>query len=233
MFNLYMTDYLYLILVVPALILALFAQGYVKSTFNKYSKVLTAYTSNTLVENMLRKNEISDVTIVSGTGYLSDHYDIRRKIISLSEPVYDSKSVAALGVACHEAGHALQYKYGYFPIKLRSYILPVVNFASGSALPIALLGLLFSNILIKIGVILFASTVLFQVLLLPIEFNASKRAINELDISLSDEELKGVKKVLTAAALTYVASALVSVANFLRIVLILNRRNDRRNWLQL
>ena len=229
MFNLYMMDYLYLILVVPTLLLTLFAQGYVKSTFNKYSKVLTAYTSNTLVENMLKKNEIFDVAIVPGMGYLSDHYDTRKKIISLSEPVYDSKSIAALGVSCHEAGHALQYKYGYFPIKLRSYILPIVNFASGSALPIALLGLIFSNLLVKIGVILFASTVLFQVLLLPIEFDASKRAVEELDISLSDEELKGVKKVLTAAALTYVASALVSIANFLRIVLILNKRNNNRN----
>lgn len=228
MFNLYMMDYFYLILVVPALVLALLAQGYVKSTFNKYSEIKTAYTSNTLVENMLKKNEIYDVTVVSGTGYLSDHYDTRKKIISLSEPVYNSNSIASLGVACHEAGHALQYKYGYFPIKLRSYILPIVNFASGSALPIALLGLLFSNILVKTGVILFASTVLFQVLLLPIEFNASKRAVEELDISLNDEELKGVKKVLTAAALTYVASALVSVANFLRIVLILNNRNNKR-----
>ncbi len=228
MFNLYMTDYLYLILVVPALMLALFAQGYVKSTFNKYSKISTAYTSNTLVENMLKKNEIYDVSIVSGMGYLSDHYDTRKKIISLSEPVYNSKSIASLGVACHEAGHALQYKYGYFPIKLRSFIFPIVNFASGAALPIALLGLLFSNLLVKVGVILFASTVLFQVLLLPIEFDASKRAVKELDISLNDEELKGVKKVLTAAALTYVASALVSVANFLRIVLIMNNRNNKR-----
>lgn len=228
MFSLYMTDIYYLILVVPALILAFLAQTYVKSTFDKYSKISTDYISNDLVEKMLSKNDVNDVNIIQGTGYLSDHFDIRNKTISLSDPVYNNNSISALGVACHEAGHALQYKTGYKPVKIRSMILPVVNFASGMALPIALLGILFSNILLKVGVILFSLTVLFQVLLLPIEFNASKRAVEELDISLSDEELKGVKKVLTSAALTYVASTLVAVANFLRIVLILNNKNNRR-----
>ena len=166
MFNLYMGDYYYLLLVGPALLLALFAQSYVKSTFAKYSKIPTAYNSNKLVSDMLMKNDIDDVTIVPGTGYLSDHFNPRNKTISLSEPVYDSSSIAALGVACHEAGHALQYKVGYAPLKVRNIILPVVNFASGAALPIALLGLVFSNILIKVGVILFSATVLFQLLLL-------------------------------------------------------------------
>lgn len=228
MFNLYMGDYYYLLLVVPSLLLAFFAQSYVKSTFLKYSKVSTMYSANKLVENMLLKNDINDVSIVAGTGFLSDNFNPRTKTISLSESVYDNSSIAALGVACHEAGHALQYKVGYTPIKLRNMILPVVNFASGAALPIALLGILFSNILVKAGVILFSATVLFQLLLLPIEFNASARAVAELDLSLTDEELSGVKKVLRAAAFTYVASALVAVANFLRIVLILNNRTNRR-----
>lgn len=227
MTGLYLGDIYYLILVVPALICAFLAQGYVKSTFSKYSRVPTAFNSCELVNKMLSKNAVNDVTVVAGTGYLSDHFDPRNKIISLSQPVYDNNSIAALGVACHEAGHALQYKAGYLPLKIRSYILPVVNFASGAALPIALLGIVFSHLLVKVGVILFASTVLFQLLLLPIEFNASKRAVAELDISLNDYELSGVKKVLFAAALTYVASSLVAVANFLRIILIVNKRRRR------
>lgn len=227
MTNLYLGDIYYLVLVVPALICAFLAQGYVKSTFSKYSGVKTDYNSCQLVSNMLSKNAIHDVTIVAGIGYLSDHFDSRKKIISLSDPVYDKSSVAALGVACHEAGHALQYKESYLPLKIRNFILPIVSFASGAALPVALLGLVFSHFLLKVGVILFASTVVFQLLLLPIEFNASKRAVKELDISLNDAELNGVKKVLFAAALTYVASSLVAVANFLRIILILNQRRRK------
>ena len=227
MINLYLIDIFYLVLVLPTLILSFVAQWYVQSTFDKYSKLKTSFVSNSLVENMLAKNDITDVAILKGTGYLSDHFNSKAKTISLSEPVYENSSVAALGVACHEAGHALQYKDSYLPLRIRSYILPVVNFASGAALPIALIGLVFSELLLKVGVILFASTVIFQLLLLPIEFNASKRAINELDIALSDDEISGVKKVLTAAALTYVASTLVAVANFLRIVLLLNKRNKR------
>ena len=224
MTSLYLGDILYLILVVPALICAFLAQGYVKSAFLKYSAVLTGYNSCEIVKDMLLKNNICDVEIVEGTGFLSDHFDSKRKIISLSDSVYDKNSISALGVACHEAGHALQHKEGYLPLKIRSFILPIVNFASGAALPIAMLGIIFSHFLIKVGIILFASTVIFQLLLLPIEFDASKRAVKELDISLDDNEINGVKKVLTAAALTYVASSLVAVANFLRIILIVNKR---------
>ncbi|MBR4893513.1 MAG: zinc metallopeptidase [Clostridia bacterium] len=227
MYNLYMGDIYYLILVIPALIFALVAQSYVKSTFNKYSLIPTSFISNDIVEKMLHKNEIYDISIVSVSGYLSDHFNSSKKIISLSQPVYNNNSIAALGVACHEAGHALQYKAGYLPLKIRNYILPVVKFASGMALPLAIIGLMISDALAKAGVILFSVTVLFQLLLLPIEFNASKRAVNELDLNLSDEELKGVKKVLFSAALTYVASSLVAVANFLRILLIINGRNRR------
>lgn len=228
MIGLYGFDIFYLILVVPALICSFVAQWYVKSTFNKYSGVYTSYTANDLAGRMLKGSGIDDVDIVPVSGHLSDNFNPKTKKISLSEPVYDNSSVAALGVACHEAGHALQYHTGYFPIKIRAAVFPVISFASSAALPIALAGLLFSQLLVEIGIILFASTVIFQLLLLPIEFNASKRAVEALDVSLSDEELKGVKKVLTAAALTYVASALVAVANFLRILLILNGRNNRR-----
>ncbi len=228
MIGLYTLDIFYLVLVVPALICSFVAQWYVKSTFNKYSGVLTPYTSNELAGRMLSGSGINDVDIVPVPGHLSDNFNSKTKKISLSEQVYGKSSIAALGVACHEAGHALQYHSGYIPIKIRNSIFPVVSFASSAALPIALLGLLFSRLLVEIGIILFASTVIFQLLLLPIEFNASKRAVEALDVSLSEDELKGVKRVLAAAALTYVASALVAVANFLRILLILNRRNNRR-----
>lgn len=228
MIGLYTIDIFYLVLVVPALICAFAAQWYVKSTFNKYSGVLTSYTSNELAGRMLSGSGVRDVEIISTPGHLSDNFNPKNKKISLSEPVYGSSTVAALGVACHEAGHALQYHTGYFPIKIRTVIFPVVSFASSAALPIAILGLFFSQILVEIGIVLFASTVIFQLLLLPIEFDASKRAVNALSGILSEDEIRGVKKVLTAAALTYVASALVAVANFLRILLIFNGRNRRR-----
>lgn len=228
MIGLYALDIYYLILVVPALICAAVAQWYVKSTFNKYSAVGSRYSANYLAGRMLEERGVRDVEIVPISGHLSDNYNSKTKKISLSEPVYENESVAALGVACHEAGHALQYASGYMPIKIRGAIFPVVSFASMAALPIALLGLLFSSLLVEIGIILFSATVIFQLLLLPIEFNASKRAVEALSEILTEDELKGVKRVLTAAALTYVASALVAIANFLRIVLILNQRNNRR-----
>ena len=227
MFSFYPTDVYYLILVVPALVLAMFAQSFVKATFDRYSKIPTRFISNDLVNKMLFKNDITDITIISNPGHLSDHYNSKKKIIALSQPVYNNNSVAALGVSCHEAGHALQYKEGYTPLKIRNFILPVVSFASNVAMPLALIGFLIAPWLVEVGVMLFAVTVLFQLLLLPIEFDASKRAVKELDDNLNDEELKGVKKVLFAAALTYLASSLVAVANLLRLILIVNGRNRR------
>ena len=226
----YGIDSTYLILVLPAIILSLWAQTKVNSTFAKYSKVLSrrGLTGKEVAEKILKANGIYDVTVEHINGNLSDHFDPRSKVIRLSDSVYDKTSVAALGVAAHETGHAIQHSTGYLPIKLRNSILPVAQIGSTAAVPLVILGLLFSSTLVDFGIILFCAVVAFQIVTLPVEFNASNRAIKTLDnmAILDEDELSGSKKVLSAAAMTYVASAAVALANLLRLLSISGRRRD-------
>lgn len=223
------------ILVLPAIILAVIAQGKVSSTFNKYSRVPSriGMTGAEAARRIMEQNGIYDVSIERVAGNLTDHYDPSKKVLRLSDNVYSSSSIAAIGVAAHETGHAIQHARGYAPLSLRSIMVPVVNFGSRLFLPIILLGLLFSfssamgNSLITLGIILFGLTVLFTLVTLPVEFNASKRAIACLTESriLYDDEVDGAKKVLSAAAMTYVASAAMAIAQFLRLLVLFGGRN--------
>ncbi len=227
----YLSNYYYLILVLPMIILSLIASAKVKSSFNKYSKVLSQrrLTGAQAAFEVLRYYGINNVRIERVNGNLTDHFDPRTNVIRLSDNVYNSTSVAAIGVACHEAGHAAQYAQSYVPIKVRNTVLPLANLGSKLGIPLAVLGFFLGfSYLAYAGVIFFSFAVLFQLVTLPVEFNASKRAIHvigETDI-LSNEEKSGAKKVLTAAAMTYVASLAVSIANLLRLILTVNRRRD-------
>ncbi len=227
----YLSNYYYMILVLPMIILSLIASAKVKSSFNKYSKVLSQrrLTGAQAAFEVLRYYGITDVRIERVNGNLTDHFDPRTNVIRLSDNVYNSTSVAAIGVACHEAGHAAQYAQNYVPIKVRNTVLPLANLGSKLGIPLAILGFFLGfSYLAYAGVIFFSFAVLFQLVTLPVEFNASKRAIHvigETDI-LSNEEKSGAKKVLTAAAMTYVASLAVSIANLLRLILTVNRRRD-------
>ena len=217
-------DYYYLILVVPAILFALWAQSQVNSAFNQYSKVRTlrGLTGAQAAEAVLRAHGIYDVQIQHIAGNLTDHFDPRDKVIRLSDNVFHNDSVAAVGVAAHEAGHAVQYAVGYGPIKLRTAIIPVCNIGSQLSIVLIILGLvLYFPALFGVGVILFALAVVGQIVTLPVEFNASRRAIQSLSGTglLDDQELRGARKVLTAAALTYVAALLVSLAQLLRYLL--------------
>ena len=223
-------DNYYLILVVPAIIISLFAQMKVKSTYEKYSKVLSEKykTATEITRAILDMNGLQNVKIESVSGTLSDHYDPKANVIRLSDSVRGDVSVASIGVAAHEAGHAIQYKEGYIPIKMRNAILPVANFGSRLSFPLILLGIVLSfEPFITIGILAFSMVLLFQVVTLPVEFDASKRAIATLSENkiLQEEELDGAKKVLSAAAMTYVAAVLVSLAQLLRLILI-NRKRD-------
>lgn len=228
---LYMDQY-YLILVVPALMISLFAQMRVKGTFNKYSQMRNSrgMTGADAAKYLLEANGIYDVQVMQVRGNLTDHYDPRKKVLRLSDSTYASSSVAAIGVAAHETGHAIQHDVKYGPLALRSTLVPVANFGSTAGPWLAIIGL-FVNLpfLINIGLLLFAAAVLFYLITLPVEFNASKRAIEVLDSKgiLLKEELQGAKKVLNAAALTYVASALVAIASFLRLLLLAGNRRNR------
>ena len=223
-------DYYYLVLVVPTLLLSLYAQFKVKSAFSKYSQVQTMrkISGKEAAALLLRSNSISDVSIQRIGGSLSDHYDPSHKVLRLSDPVYDKTSIAAVGVAPHETGHAIQDKEKYAPLVLRSTLVPVANIGSTAGPYLALAGIIFRmNLLLNIGIILFACAVLFYLITLPVEIDASRRALKVLEHNavLNQEELKGAKKVLSAAALTYVASALTAMANLLRLILI---SRDRR-----
>ncbi len=226
-----MIDYYYLILVVPAVLISLWAQIKVKSTFSKYSSVYSTrnITGCDTANTIMRHNAINDVTVVPIGGSLTDNYNPRTNQISLSQPVYSNTSIAAIGVAAHESGHAVQHHVGYLPIKIRNMLVPVANIGSTLAIPIAMLGLIMGiSYLVSFGILLYSAIVLFQLATLPVEFNASRRAIavlRERDI-LSEQELKGAKKVLTAAALTYVAATLTSIMSLLRLILIARDRRD-------
>jgi Zn-dependent membrane protease YugP len=224
-------DYYYLVLVVPTLILSLWAQIMVKSTFAKYSKIhcsrkITGQDSAAL---LLKANNIRDVRIEATGGSLTDHYDPSSKRLRLSQPVYNQNSIAAVGVAAHETGHAIQHAVSWGPLALRSTLVPVANIGSMFGPYLAMAGLILSMpMLLNIGILLFGGAVLFYVITLPVEFDASARAIAILRSNnvLTHDELRGVKKVLTAAALTYVASALTALMSLLRLILL--SRNRRR-----
>ena len=228
----YYYDPYYWMILVPAMLIALLAQINVSSTFNRYARVASrrGLTGAQAAESVLRAHGVYDVRIERVSGRLSDHYDPRSNVIRLSDAVYGSTSVASLGVAAHEAGHAVQYAQGYGPIKLRTAIIPVCNLGSQLSIILIVLGLaLYVPALFGVGVILFAVAVVGQIVTLPVEFNASSRAMASLrDTGLLDEqELRGARKVLTAAALTYVAALLVSLAQLLRYVLAFaGRRRD-------
>ena len=228
----YYFDTYYWIILVPAMLIALVAQINVSSTFNRYSRIAgrRGLTGAQAAEEVLKAHGVYGVQITRVSGRLTDHYDPRSNVIRLSDSVYDSTSIAAVGVAAHEAGHAVQYAQDYGPIKLRGAIIPVCNFSSQISILLIILGfVLYSRPLFAVGVILFAVATVFQVVTLPVEFNASRRAIHSLrDTNLLDEqELRGAKKVLGAAAMAYGAAWLVSIAHLLRYLLLFgSRRRD-------
>ncbi|MDR3337122.1 MAG: zinc metallopeptidase [Treponema sp.] len=218
-------DYYYLVLVVPALLLSLFAQILVKSTFAKYSRIRCSrnITGTDAAAFLLKSNGIRDVRIEGVAGSLTDHYDPGSKVLRLSRPVYAQPTIAAVGVAAHETGHAIQHAVSWPPLALRSALVPVANIGSSAGPLLAVAGIVLSfPLLINLGIILFGAGVLFYVVTLPVEFNASARALAILRSNnvLTPEELRGVRKVLTAAALTYVASALTAIMSLVRLVLI-------------
>lgn len=224
-------DGYYLALAAPALILSIIAQVLVKSTFAKYSRIpcSRSITGRDAARLLMRANHISDVATEPAAGSLTDHYDPRSKVLRLSQPVFNRNSIAAVGVAAHETGHAIQHAQRYGPLVLRSALVPAANIGSSIGPWLAIAGIFFSlPILISLGIILFGGAVLFYLITLPVEFDASARAIAILRDShtLTPGELRGVKKVLTAAAMTYVASALTALMSFLRLVLL--ARNRRR-----
>lgn len=218
------------ILVIIGLVLCLGASWMVKATYKKYSEVypMRHMTGAEVAQRILQSAGINDVRIEQVDGELTDHYDPRARVLRLSQLNYNTSSVAAIGVAAHEAGHAVQHNVGYFPLKFRNAILPVANLGSQLGVPLVVIGLIFSfgDTLINIGILLFAFAVLFQVVTLPVEFNASKRAVKMLENQgiLYGEELSGCKKVLSAAAMTYVAAAASSALQLLRLVLLGGRR---------
>jgi len=221
------------ILLIPAVILALYAQTRVRGTYRRFSQVRTAsgMTGAETARNILNSGGAGDVAVQRVPGNLTDHYDPRKKILALSEGVHDSNSVAALGIAAHEAGHALQHHEKFAPLSFRNAIFPVVNIGSNLAFPLFFIGLLTSSrgpsLLMDIGIFLFSGAVLFSVITLPVEFNASKRAVALLrDHSyLSPQELAGAKSVLSAAALTYIASTAMAVLQLVRMLMIRDSRD--------
>lgn len=222
-------DYYYLILVVPALIISSLAQIFVKSSFAKYSKKMSQrnITGTQAAAYLLKVNSITDVKLGRIKGNLTDHFSPSEKVLRLSDSTFDSTSIAAIGVAAHETGHAIQHAKKYFPLTFRNMLVPVANIGSSAGPWLAILRIAMSfPILTDIGILLFAGSVAFYVITLPVEFNASNRAIKILKQNniLSAEELKGVKKVLSAAAMTYVGSALVAMANLLRLILVSKNR---------
>lgn len=233
-------DWTYIVLVLPCLILSLWASTKVNSTFKKYSRqrTLRGLTAQEAAMRVLSANGVSGVRIERVSGNLTDHYDPRANVIRLSDSVYDNTSTAAIGVACHEAGHAVQYAQDYAPIKLRSAIIPVTNIGSKLAMPLILLGILFSGLgqfsdtIIYIGIACFGLSVVFQFATLPVEFNASHRALQTIESTgiLTEEEQKGARKTLTAAAMTYVAATATALAQLLRLIVLFGRRsnNNRR-----
>jgi Zn-dependent membrane protease YugP len=237
-YGFYGFDWTYLVLVLPCLILSMWASSSVKSTFKRYS---TQYSTRRITGadaamQVLRNNGVYNVRIERIAGELTDHFDPKTNVIRLSNGVYDSTSTAAIGVACHEAGHAVQYATHYAPIKLRAAIIPITNFGSKIAMPLILVGVLLSFLgnlsytFIYLGIACFGLSLVFQLVTLPVEFNASRRAVRAIDDAgiLNHQELVGAKKTLKAAAMTYVAATAVAFAQLLRLIVLFGgrRRND-------
>ena len=229
-------DWTYIVLVLPAVLLSIWASNRVNSTFKHYNKVYNrrGLTGAQAARFVLDRNGLQDIRIEHISGELTDHFDPQNRVIRLSDGVYNSASCAAVGVACHEAGHAVQHAVNYAPIKIRAAIIPITNFGAKLSMPLLLLGLLLSafspafNILVYAGLICFGLSTLFQLVTLPTEFDASKRALQVIEGSnlLYGEEYEGAKKVLSAAALTYVAALAVSFMQLLRFILIFAPRNN-------
>lgn len=229
-------DWTYVILVLPCVLLSLWASANVNSTFKRYA---TQYSHRRIsgaeaAQRVLAANGVHGVRIEHVSGNLTDHYDPRTNVIRLSDNVYSNTSTAAIGVACHEAGHACQYAESYAPIKLRAAIIPITNFGSKLAMPLILLGLLFTSFgdtLIYAGIACFGLSLVFQLVTLPVEFNASRRALAAIENGniLTDEELQGARKTLKAAAMTYVAATAVSLAQLVRLIVMFGGGRRKRN----
>lgn len=224
-------DFTYFLFMIPCLILSIYCSAKVNSTFSKYSKVSNkrGITGAQAAHQVLSANGVTGVRIEQVSGHLSDHFDPRTNTIRLSESVYNSTSVAAVGVAAHEAGHAVQHAQGYMPNKIRSAIVPIANIGSKLSWILILIGFLLPvqyNFVVTLGIIFFSLSVLFTLVTLPVEFNASNRALSTIQSTnlLYDDEYTGAKKTLSAAAMTYVAAAATAVAQLLRLVLLANRR---------
>ena len=232
-------DWTYLVLVLPCVLLSLWASSNVNSTFKKYSRQFSrrGLTGAEAAQRVLSTNGVSGVRIERVSGNLTDHFDPKTNVIRLSDSVYDSTSTAAIGVACHEAGHAVQYAQNYGPIKLRAAIIPITNIGSKLAMPLILIGLLlaaFENLsftFVYIGIACFGLSLVFQLVTLPVEFNASRRAMQAIESAnlLTEEEQRGAKKTLKAAALTYVAATATALAQLLRLILIFGGNRRRRD----
>lgn len=233
MYPFFYMDRYYIILIIPAMIIAMVAQARVSTTFRRYSHENTrrGLTAAQVARQILDANGLYTVQIQHIAGSLTDHYDPTSNVVRLSDSVYRSSSIASIGVAAHEVGHAIQHAQGYFPIRIRSAIIPITNLGSKLSIPMLLLGLVFSfQPLVQIGILLFATATVFQLVTLPVEFNASSRAlaILESDHILDPDENAKARKVLSAAAMTYVAALITSAAQLLRLVLLFsnNRRDD-------
>lgn len=230
-------DMTYLVLVLPCILLSLWASANVNSTFKKYSRQYSSrrLTGAEAAQRVLMANGVRGVRIERVSGNLTDHYDPKTNVIRLSDSVYSDTSTAAIGVACHEAGHAVQYAQNYAPIKVRAAIIPLTNFGSRIAMPLILAGILmtflgsFSDTLVYLGIAAFGMSLVFQIVTLPVEFNASRRAMQAIESAniLTQEEQRGARKTLTAAALTYVAATAVALAQLLRLIVLFGgRRRD-------
>lgn len=227
-------DSTFFLLVIPALLLSLWAQGKVKSTYAKYQMVTNrrGVTAEQVARNILDRNGLQKIPIERVRGQLTDHYDPKEHAVRLSDGVYGSTSVAAIGIAAHEVGHAIQHSQNYAPLSIRNAVIPVTGFASQLAIPLFLIGFFFNyGMLVWAGVFFFAGAVLVQLLTLPVEFNASHRALQILEstaLLYDEEELRGAKRVLTAAAMTYVAALAVALAQLLRLLILARGRGGRR-----
>ena len=236
----YFEYYLMGIILLPGIIIAIIAQSKVSSAYNKYNKVLSKsnVVASDLIRQLLVNANLSHISVNQIPGHLSDYYDPKNETICLSSGVYNSSSIASLGIACHEFGHALQKKENYAPYKIRQFLIPVTNVVSSLLWPLVIIGLLFNifampdsiigSIFLWCGIAFFGISVIINLATLPVEYNASNRAITILRESgiLDEEELKGTKKVLNAAALTYVASLLISILNLIRFLLVVNRDRE-------
>lgn len=230
--NAYMLYYATGVVMIPVLLFSFYCQIKVKRAFRRYSSVhaMCGMTGAQAAARLLQLNGITDVQIRQIGGTLTDYYDPKNKEICLSGDVYNATSVAAIGVACHEAGHACQHAQGYAPLKIRNAAIPATRIGSSLGIPLVLLGMVFTwRPLIMVGIVLYALVALFQLLTLPVEFNASRRALQTIESNqfLTEQEYRGAKKVLTAAALTYVAALASALATLLRLLLLAGRSNDR------